>query len=207
MYFSLSNLLLYWLSVLILAITPGVDVIFIASQSMLSRKNGILAVLGTTTGIAIYIMLTIFGLTVILQHSPFLYNAIKLAGVAYLLYLAYLSFKSDGTIGGSQVNAENINGFESYKKGFLTNILNPKIGVFFVTFLPQFVSPHMGHQGMQFFILGVSFLVIGGSVNVCYALLFYAFKDGLFKKIKFLKVFNKVVAVLFCLMAVKIVIT
>lgn len=205
MYIAMSQLLLFWLSALILAMTPGVDVIFIASQSMISRKNGILAVLGTTTGIAIYILLTILGLTLILQHSPLLYNAIRYAGAIYLLYLAYLSFRSDGVI-GRKILVDSVSAFESYKKGFLTNILNPKIGVFFVTFLPQFISVQMGHQGIQFLILGISFLVIGGTVNSCYALLFYAFKDRIFKKITVLKVFNKIVAILFCLMAVKIVI-
>jgi threonine/homoserine/homoserine lactone efflux protein len=203
MYIPLNELLLYWLAVLILAITPGVDVVFIASQTMISRKNGLLAVLGTTTGIAIYIGLTILGLTLVLQHSLILYNIIKYAGVLYLLYLAYLSYKSDGVIGG-KIIVDKVSGFESYKKGFLTNILNPKIGVFFITFLPQFVSPKFGHQSIQFLILGISFLIIGSSINVCYAFLFYTFKDGLFKKITFMKVFNKVVAVLFCLMALKV---
>lgn len=206
MYISLANLLLFWLSVLILAVTPGVDVVFIASQSMIARKNGILATLGTTTGISIYILLTILGLSIVLQHSMILYNIIKFAGAAYLLYLAYLSLKSDGNI-NSNIRIKQISAFGSYKKGLYTNLLNPKIGIFFITFLPQFVNPKNGHEGIQLLILGISFMLIGGSVNLCYSALFFHFKEKLFSRITFMKIFNKVVAGLFCLMAVKVVIS
>lgn len=205
MYISLTNLLLFWFSVLILAVTPGVDVVFIASQSMIARKNGVLAILGTTAGISIYILLTILGLSVVLQHSIVLYNIIKLSGAAYLFYLAYLSFKSDGDI-NSKITIKQISGFKSYKKGLLTNLLNPKIGMFFITFLPQFVNPKNGHESIQMLILGGSFILIGGSVNLCYSALFFHFKEKLFSKIAFMKVFNKIIAVLFCLMALKVVI-
>ena len=205
MYISLANLFLFWFSVLLLAVTPGVDVVLIASQSMVAQKNGILATLGTTTGISIYILLTILGLSVVLQHSVVLYSIIKFSGAAYLLYLAYGLFKSDGQI-NSKITIKQISAFESYKKGLYTNLLNPKIGIFFITFLPQFVNPKNGHENIQLLILGVSFMLIGGSVNLCYSSLFFHFKEKLFKKIAFMKVFNKVVAVLFCIMALKVVI-
>ena len=207
MYISLANFLFFCFSAFVLAITPGVDVVFIASQSMIARKNGILATLGTMTGIAIYILLTILGLSVVLQHSMLLYNSIKIVGALYLLYLAYLSFRAENTIGGGKILVNKVSGFASYKKGFLTNILNPKIGVFFVTFLPQFVSTQFGHDNIQFALLGISFLLIGGTVNTCYAILFSTFKGKLFQKITFMKILNKVVAVIFCLMAIKIIIT
>ena len=205
MHTEVSQFILFASAAVMLALTPGCDVMFIASQSLIHRKNGILAVLGTSTGIAIYILLSVLGLTIALQHSKVLYNVIKMSGAAYLLYLAWGAFFSKHNI-AKHIKASELDGFNSYYKGLITNILNPKIGIFFITFLPQFVNARVEHVHEQLLALGGFFLLIGGTINILYVLLFFKFKDVLLSKLGFTKWLDKIISIIFCLMALKVLI-
>ena len=200
MYIGASQFIVFMTATAILNLTPGCDVMFIASQSLTYKRNGVIATLGTSTGIGIYILLTVIGLTAILQHSILLYEGIKIAGAGYLLYLAYKAFFVNHDLAKHVVSNE-LSEFKSYYKGMITNLLNPKVGIFFVTFLPQFVNTKAGHVGLQLLILGVYFLVSGTAVNILYALLFFHFKEKLLTKLNFTKWFNKLTGCIFCIMA------
>lgn len=204
MYIEFSQFLVFMIATAILNLTPGCDVMFVASQSLIHKRNGILAVFGASTGIGIYILLTVAGLTAILQHSIVLYDAIKIAGGGYLLYLAYKAFFTNQDL-AKHINANELSGFNSYYKGMVTNLLNPKVGIFFITFLPQFVNVKAGHVGLQLLILGLYFLFSGTIVNLMYSLLFFSFKEKLLAKLNFTRWFNKLIGCIFCVMAVKIV--
>ena len=175
MYIGASQFIVFMTATAILNLTPGCDVMFIASQSLTHKRNGVFATIGTSTGIGIYILLTVIGLTAILQHSILLYEVVKIAGAGYLLYLAYKAFFVNHDL-AKHITSKELSGFNSYYKGMITNLLNPKVGIFFVTFLPQFVNTKAGHVGLQLLILGVYFLVSGTAVNILYALLFFHFK-------------------------------
>ena len=194
---------IFLLSTVLLNITPGCDVMFVVSQSLVHKRNGIFAALGISTGILVYVLLTVTGLVLVLQHSMVLFNVLKIVGVMYLLYLAWKSWKAKPRWVVDSP-AINITARSSYYKGMLTNLLNPKVGLFFVTFLPQFVDPSKGSVGLQLLILGLCFMISGTIVNLLYVALFSICKETLVKNSGFTRWCNKLTALVFCLMAVKI---
>ena len=194
--------IVFMLATVVLNLTPGCDVMFVGSQSLINKRNGLLATLGVATGIAIYVVLSVAGLTLILQKSVVAFNLIKYVGVFYLLYLAWNAFFSKQEL---HLQANQARGASSYYSGVLTNLLNPKVGIFFITFLPQFVDKTKEHIGLQMLLLGAYFLVSSTIINICYALLFYHFKQRMLGNLRFTKWLNKLTGVVFCAMAYKVI--
>ncbi|HCJ1109640.1 TPA: LysE family translocator [Legionella pneumophila] len=198
------DFLLFLTAIITLNLIPGTDVLYIASQSLRSKRQGILAALGVTTGIGVYILLTSLGLAEILNQSPLLFNLVKILGSGYLLYLAWNMFlqkESNLVI----IRDEIAVGLSAYYKGIYTTLLNPKVGIFFLTFLPQFVDPARGEIRLQLLSLGVCFIISGTIVNLMYALLFSRLKESLFDKINIQKWLDKLTAFIFVFIAVKII--
>lgn len=151
----------------LLAISPGPDNIYVLMQSIVNgRKYGIATVLGLMTGCIIHTSLVAFGASTILKQNPTLFFSIKLLGALYLLYLAYKVYKSSGAIelGNEAVPKKSVT--ELFKQGFIMNVLNPKVTLFFLALFPGFLFSDTMHKIMQFYILGflfilVSFIVFG----------------------------------------------
>lgn len=202
MFIDYHQFIVFMLATVVLNLTPGCDVMFVGSQSLIHKRNGLLATLGVATGIAIYVVLSVAGLTLILQKSVVAFNLIKYVGVFYLLYLAWNSFFSKQDL---YLQANQARGASSYYSGVLTNLLNPKVGIFFITFLPQFVDQTRGHVGLQMLLLGMCFLISATTVNICYALLFYHFKQRMLGNLRFTKWLNKLTGIVFCAMAYKVI--
>ena len=112
--------IVFMLATVVLNLTPGCDVMFDGSQSLINKRNGLLATLGVATGIAIYVVLSVAGLTLILQKSVVAFNLIKYVGVFYLLYLAWNAFFSKQEL---HLQANQARGASSYYSGVLTNLL------------------------------------------------------------------------------------
>jgi threonine/homoserine/homoserine lactone efflux protein len=150
-----------------LALVPGPDNIFVLTQSALhGRMSGIFVTLGLVTGLIFHTSAVAFGVAAIFQTSAFAFSALKYIGAAYLLYLAYLSFRA-GKSSITTDNAPRETAFALYKRGLIMNIANPKVTIFFLAFLPQFVDPAMGGMIAQFYQLGglmmvVTFFVFSG---------------------------------------------
>jgi threonine/homoserine/homoserine lactone efflux protein len=200
-----AHFLLFLGATILLNFTPGSDVLFIGSQTLISRRHGVFALLGTSTGIAVWICLTVIGLAAVIRHSIWLFNMIKIIGAAYLLFLAWQAFfvnKADDTL--SIIEHAGKDSKHSYYRGVLTNILNPKVGLFFITFLPQFINPIHGLVWLQLLYLGICFIISGTLVNLIYVLLFSYLKDRMFKNLGFKKVINKITGAIFCILAYKI---
>ncbi len=138
---------------------PGPDNLFVLAQSITQdKKAGIATSLGLCTGLLVHISAAVLGISAIIYQSTIIFSIVKFAGAAYLLYLAWQSFRAKGdpfTL--QQQNAQAY--VKLYKKGILMNILNPKVSLFFLALLPQFVNPSQGHVAFQMFILGIVFLV------------------------------------------------
>jgi threonine/homoserine/homoserine lactone efflux protein len=174
-YISLTQLISFLTATLILNITPGADVMFICGQTIAGgRKHGICAALGISTGIIIYIICTTFGIVEIFTHFPMLFWGIKVVGAIYLLYLAYQAFTSEEFIKKikSDPNAKNASFSLTFRRGMLTTLLNPKVGLFFLMFMPQFVNIEKGDVELQFLILGTIFVISGTIVDLSYAWFF-----------------------------------
>lgn len=158
---ELSNLYMFIVASFLLCLAPGPDNIYVLTQGMTkSKKAAIITTLGLCSGLIIHTSAAAFGISVIFKTSEIAFNMVKYAGVAYLLYIAYQAFKHRN-------EALNLNSTESkkdlkqlYVKGFIMNILNPKVSIFFLAFLPQFVSVQNGNIPLQMIELGVVFMAL-----------------------------------------------
>jgi threonine/homoserine/homoserine lactone efflux protein len=143
----------------LLTLMPGPDILFVIAQSISQdKKAGIATALGLCSGLIVHITAATLGVSAVIYQSALAFAVVKYAGAAYLLYLAWQSFKEKEV--GFIINNHKPLGYKSlYKKGILMNLLNPKVSLFFLALLPQFVNKSMGHITLQMFILGVVFLI------------------------------------------------
>jgi RhtB (resistance to homoserine/threonine) family protein len=167
---------------ILLNITPGNDTIFILSRSVAQgKKAGFMSVLGISTGSLIHTTLAAFGLSIIIAKSILVFNIIKYAGAAYLIYIGYkmLTDKSQLTTGGS-FSDKTIDLKKIYRDGVLTNVLNPKVAMFFIAFLPQFIDVNLKNTVLPFIILGVAFTITG----TIWCLILANYSSMIFSKLK-----------------------
>lgn len=152
--------LLFILTSIIIILTPGQDMILVMSQSIShGKKAGIITALGVSGGLLGHTLLTIVGLGSLLMASNWLFDVIKFIGAAYLIYIGYQLLVSK-----SPKLAIKTLPKVSYKKmfiqGAITNIMNPKITIFYFSYLPQFVTLNTGTESLQLFILGITFAIL-----------------------------------------------
>lgn len=138
---------------------PGPDVIYVLVQSVTNgKKYGIVTSLGLVSGIIIHTTLVAFGVSVLIKQSENLFFGIKLLGALYLVYLAYLSYKSDDEV-LLTTNVKKKSLLKLYKQGFVMNVLNPKVSIFFLAFFPGFLFSDSLSTVTQFYILGGLFML------------------------------------------------
>ncbi|MEA0564018.1 LysE family translocator [Lysinibacillus irui] len=156
---EISTLFAFLGAAIILTIMPGPDNLFVLAQSITQdKKAGIATSLGLCTGLLVHISAAVLGISAIIYQSTIIFSIVKFAGAAYLLYLAWQSFRAKGD--PFSLQQQNVQAYvKLYKKGILMNILNPKVSLFFLALLPQFVHPSQGHVALQMLILGIVFLV------------------------------------------------
>ncbi|MDP3832621.1 MAG: LysE family translocator [Hydrogenophaga sp.] len=161
---------------LIVVLIPGTGVVFTVSAGLVQgRRAGIFASLGCTLGIVPHLLATVLGLAAVMHTSALAFQLLKYAGVAYLLYLAYATWKDRSAFvvqqGGAPRSALSLT-----VKAFLLNILNPKLTIFFLAFLPQFVDPASAAPLAHLLLLSGVFMAMTFVVFVVYALLAHAFR-------------------------------
>lgn len=151
---------------ILLTLMPGPDILFVMTQSISQdKKAGIATALGLCSGLIVHITAATLGVSAIIYQSALAFAIVKYTGSAYLLYLAWQSFKEKET--GFTFHQNNPLKYTSlYKKGILMNLLNPKVSLFFLALLPQFVDKSIGHIPLQMFLLGIIFLVQAFAVFV-----------------------------------------
>lgn len=198
-----AQLIFFLTATIILNLTPGSDVLYVASQSLNSFKHGAIATIGVGTGIAIYAIASALGLSSILMQSPLVFNFIKIIGAFYLFYLAWQALFHSKNKQITQ-DKQDISVWKSYKNGVLTNVLNPKVGIFFLTFLPQFIDIERGAVWLQLLTLGGCFVISGTLINFLYVFLFVYLKDRIFSNYRAQKLLNKLTAFIFCVLALKV---
>lgn len=164
----MNEIVSYILVVSVLTIMPGADSMIVMKNTMVyQRSAGRMTVLGILAGHFLWIVVSILGLAVIITNSPALFNIIKYLGAAYLIYIGVKSFMATTLVSASSLDhAEDknpkSNGLRSsYMNGFVSNILNPKVLIFYITILPQFVMQDAEISGViQLIILALIMLVI-----------------------------------------------
>jgi len=161
--FGIQNFALFLVSCILLNITPGQDTMYILGRSMAQgRKAGIISVFGIMTGVLVHTLLAAFGLSVILATSSLAFSIVKYLGAGYLVWIG-LGFLLKSKVGNhlEMVKTDQKRSWIIYRQGVLTNVLNPKVSLFFLSFLPQFVVPQADFIFVPFLMLGATFFTTG----------------------------------------------
>jgi threonine/homoserine/homoserine lactone efflux protein len=160
----------FLVAALALNLTPGADMTYVLARSLAQgREAGLVSALGIAAGSAIHTLAAAVGLSALLLHSEAAFTAVKLGGACYLLWLAYKAIR-DGGGAVSLGERPPASLGRIFLAAALTNLLNPKVALFILAFLPQFVAPAEGHVGVQIVILGTLFNIGGTVVNAGVAL-------------------------------------
>ena len=166
---GIENYGLFVVSGIMLNLTTGADTMYILGRSVSQgRKAGVLSVLGISTGALVHTLLASLGLSAVLAQSVMAFNTIKYIGAAYLIYLGIKSLLSASDhLSVNKGKEDRLS--KVYFQGILTNILNPKVALFFLAFLPQFVNPVNSNGPLPFFLLGLTFICTGTVWCLCIA--------------------------------------
>ena len=174
---GIEHLGLFVLSGWLLNLTPGPDVLYIVSSALRSGvRAGIVAALGITAGCFVHIVAAGLGVSALMATSAMAFSVLKWVGAAYLLYVGVrlLLSKAQDAIKIGAVSADSVTagGLKSlFFRGFWTNALNPKVALFFLAFVPQFIAPGAAHPTVAFLLLGVLFNLNAIPINIGYAVL------------------------------------
>jgi threonine/homoserine/homoserine lactone efflux protein len=195
----------FFAACLVLALAPGPDNIFVLSQSALyGAAAGLFVTLGLCTGLVVHTTAVAFGIAALIQASDVLFSGLKFAGAAYLVYLAWQSMRATPTERAAESGRGAAAGWKLYRRGIVMNITNPKVSVFFLAFLPQFVNPENGAVLPQIFALGglfiVSTLLVFGSI----ALTAGTLSDRFLSSPRSQVILNRIAGMIFILLAIKL---
>jgi threonine/homoserine/homoserine lactone efflux protein len=163
----LGDWLLFTGAALVMVLTPGPNMIYVLSRSVVQgRRAGLVSLLGVVAGFLVHVCATAIGLTAVFMAVPLAFELLKWAGAAYLLWLAWQALKP----GASSPFEPRLLPPDSTRKlfamGFITNLLNPKIAVFYLSVFPQFVAPERGSVFAQSIALGVTQISVSFSINL-----------------------------------------
>jgi threonine/homoserine/homoserine lactone efflux protein len=154
-----TTLLLFLGASMALTIAPGPDNIFVITQGISrGRKVAVITAWGMCSGITVHTLAAAAGISALFYSSATVFALVKYAGAAYLLYLAFMAVKDRKTPLGTKSD-EGPGTFSLFKRGFIMNVLNPKVALFFLAFLPQFTVKGSGSIGLQMIALGLIFMV------------------------------------------------
>ena len=200
---SLETIVAFVLASVVLSLVPGPDNIFVMTNSALKGwKAGFYITLGLCTGLIGHTILVAIGVSVIFQTSALAFNGLKIVGACYLIYLGWLSLKSKELTIDSN-DAESINR-SYYITGIVMNLTNPKVALFFLVFLPQFINPINGSVTIQIFILGFLFILSALFVFSSIAFLGSFLEDYLKKSSAINKNINKLAALVYFALAINL---
>jgi threonine/homoserine/homoserine lactone efflux protein len=163
---DLSTLTLFSIACLALTATPGPDMLLIASRSASQGKaSGFATLAGIQLGTYCHALAAAFGLSQLFLVVPLAYDVVRYAGAAYLLYLAWKTFRSTGTVLAPTDGLRRLSIAVVFRQGLLTNLLNPKMALFVLALFPQFVRPEQGSVAVQIMLLATVLNLIGIVVN------------------------------------------
>ena len=162
-----NDILLFALAALVLVVSPGPNMIYLISRTITQgKKAGLISLIGVICGFLFHIIMVSFGLTAVLFAVPFAYTLLKTMGVFYLLYLAYQAIKPNSkNIFDTKTDLPDDKTSKLFSTGFLTNVLNPKVALFYLSFFPQFIKPEYGSIMIQSLQLGATQVFVSFSIN------------------------------------------
>lgn len=160
--YGIENYTGFIIAAVILNLTPGVDTFYILTRSISQgKKAGLVSVAGIMTGCVFHVCFAAFGLSLLLATSARVFAFVKWAGAGYLIYLGIKTLLEKQSNFDTKNHILSKGLFSIYRQGILTNVLNPKVALFFLSFLPQFINPGQAHGPVPFLLLGATFLFTG----------------------------------------------
>ncbi len=166
MMFTLSELLLFAVAARVLVLTPGPNMVYCVSRSLVQGpRAGLVSLTGVVLGFVVHLLAASLGLTALLIAVPMAFDVIRIAGAAYLLWLAWSAVKPGGAAPFEPRALAPDGPRKLFAMGFMTNLLNPKVAMFYLSFFPQFLHPERGNWLLQCLLLGALQIGISGGVN------------------------------------------
>jgi len=166
-----NSLLAFAMISLGMVLTPGPNMIYLISRSICQgRAAGLISLGGVALGFVFYMVCAALGVTAMVMAVPYAYDTLRIAGAIYLLWLAWQAIRPGGNSPFQVRELSKDTPKKLFMMGFLTNVLNPKIAVMYLSLLPQFISPEQGNVLTQSFVLGLTQITISVSVNAIIAL-------------------------------------
>lgn len=163
---EMSNVIAFGLIALGMVLTPGPNMIYLISRAICQgRLAGLISLGGVALGFVFYMLCAAFGITALVMAVPYAYDALRFAGVLYLLYLAWQAVRPGGRSPFEVRDLPKDAPRKLFMMGFLTNLLNPKIAVMYLSLLPQFIDPTQGSVLSQSLVLGFTQIAISVTVN------------------------------------------
>ena len=197
----------FLLTSLVVVLVPGTGVIYTISTGLfMGWRSSIAAALGCTTGILPHLLGCILGLSAILHLSSIAFQVLKFAGTAYLLYLAWSMWRDKGAI-NLESSGQRRSFTQIISKGFLINILNPKLSIFFLAFLPQFISSKGTAPSIQMVILSATFMLMTFIIFVAYGCLAHQVSSYLTSSPRIIRKIQQTFAATFASLGVKLALT
>lgn len=204
MMFDIVSFQLFLITVLIICITPGIDMMFILNRSISQgRDAGIYSALGVSVGAVVHTILSGLGLSVIFQTSVVLFTIIKVVGAVYLIYLGiqmFISKQSSISIKKTVYQSRR----KLFVQGVITNVTNPKVALFFISFIPQFISVDNQYGPIPFLILGSIFAVMGAITSFIIAIFSSSLTTKLRDNIVAEKIINKISGAVFVILGISL---
>ena len=194
----------FLLTSLVVVLIPGTGVLYtVATGLFVSKRASFFAALGCTLGIVPSLLASTLGLAAIFHTSALAFQMVKYVGALYLLYLAWVMWKSSSPL-ALKDNQDTTSAFSTAVKGFLINILNPKLSIFFLAFLPQFIDPLVQQPLYSMLLLGGIFMLMTFVVFVLYGVLANSFSQFIVGSEKLSLAIQKLFAGSFALLGVKL---
>ena len=206
------NLQSFWMFVLaslMLNITPGNDMIYVASRSVgQGIRAGIISAFGIMAGCLVHTLAAVAGLSAIIAGSATTFNIIKFAGALYLIYLGTMILvKKQSSFIQFREKGQALPDYKIFSQGVLTNVLNPKVALFFLAFLPQFIDLKQVHPQRQILFLGLWFDCSGTLVNILVAILFGKLGNWFSRSKRFLRIQQRFTGSLLIALGIKLAMT
>lgn len=162
-----NELLLFAGAALLMVMTPGPNMIYIISRSICQGKQaGVISLLGVIAGFMVHMLAAAIGLSALFMAVPLAYDLLKLAGAAYLLFLAWQAVKPGARSPFEARRLPDDSPLKLFLMGFMTNVLNPKVAIFYLSIFPQFVSPAHGSVFTQSIMLGLTQILVSFMINL-----------------------------------------
>jgi threonine/homoserine/homoserine lactone efflux protein len=203
--FDIQNLYLFFIASLLLNLTPGNDMIYVASRSISQGiKAGMISALGVFIGCFVHILAAVFGLSIIIAQSAFLFQLIKLLGAGYLIYLGIKAFIDKSDFNKNITSFPKVTKWKLLQQGIITNALNPKVALFFLSFLPQFIQINSPLYKARLFSLGLWFDLQGTLVLIIVAFLLGKAGNLVKRNQKFWRIQGKITGIILVGLGIKV---